>query len=38
MVQGKGITKVQLKKDLDQLGHNIFSIDLQIQTIRQGPQ
>ena len=28
------VSKVQLKRDLAQLGHNLYNIDLQIQNLR----
>ena len=36
MVQGGQVSQVQLKRDLDQLGKDLYNIDLQIQRIKQG--
>ena len=38
MAQNRGVTKAQLKRELYQLGRDLFNIDLQIQHIKQGQQ
>ena len=36
MAQGSDVSQAQSKRDLDQLSHNLFNINLQIQQLRQG--
>ena len=36
MVQGKGPSLAELKRQLDSLSHNLLNIDLQIQQVKQG--
>ena len=38
MAQGRGVIQTQLKRDLNQLGHNLLNINLQIQAIKKGQQ
>ena len=37
MTQG-GVSQAELKRDLEQLGNDLFNIDLQIQGVKQGMQ
>ena len=38
MAQGSQVNKSKLKRDLDQLGKDLYIIDLQVQRIKQGQQ
>ena len=38
MAEGGQVSKAQLKRQLEQLGEDLFSIDLQIQRMNQGQQ